>query len=149
MSLLNNSLQYIVFYKIVIKTISRGIKMFLERLFVRKCTHPNISPDIENAYCPDCGKLIRNEWFVTRCACCGVKLKTMVKQGKIAPQRHYCSNCGSNEFTIEKLDKISFININFAVLIKHVIENDTIHASTVSLWQEKSIEQPRLLTQSL
>ncbi|MBR6126711.1 hypothetical protein IKQ21_03410, partial [bacterium] len=61
--------------------------MFLTNLFnlKPKCTHDKITPDIEQGYCPDCGKLIRNEWYITRCSCCGVKMKAMVKNGEIVP----------------------------------------------------------------
>ena len=38
------------------------------------CRHDKIRPDVDRAYCPDCGKLIKNEWFITRCSCCGVKM---------------------------------------------------------------------------
>ena len=36
----------------------------------------------------------KNEWYVTRCACCGVKLKTNLRNGDIFPQHKFCSNCG-------------------------------------------------------
>ncbi len=113
-----------------------------------KCTHSKIQPDIEQAYCPDCGKLIQNEWYVTRCRCCGVKMKAMVKNGQIIPQNHYCSNCGSSDFEVEKIDKINFIDINFAALIKREIEEEKF-CNTTKCWQEKTIEKPKLLVQYL
>ena len=113
-----------------------------------KCAHTKIRPDVEQQYCPDCGKLIRNEWYVTRCACCGVKMKAMVKNGEIVPQLHYCSNCGSEEFSVEKVEKINFIDINFAALIRREVEEEKFF-STTKCWQEKMPEQPKLLTQFL
>ena len=83
-----------------------------------KCNHNKVRPDVEQAYCPDCGKLIQNEWYITRCNCCGVKMKAMLKNGQIVPQEHYCSNCGGEDFIVEKLEKINFIDIRFAVLVK-------------------------------
>ena len=52
--------------------------MFITDLLklTHKCKHEHVTPDRDCAYCPDCGKLIKNEWYITRCACCGVKLKT-------------------------------------------------------------------------
>ena len=122
--------------------------MIFTNLFTKKCNHEHVSPEKECAYCPDCGKLIRNDWYITRCSCCGVKLKSMSKNGQVVPQAHYCSNCGSEDFTVEKIDKINFIDINFAVLIKKVEENrQTFH--TTRLWQERTDAQPKLLAQYL
>lgn len=118
--------------------------------FKRACSHDKIRPDIETSYCPDCGKLIKNEWYITRCACCGIKLKTMTKNNKIIPQNHYCSNCGANEYIIEKLDKINFIDINFAALIKKEVDTElNKQPLTTQCWQERNIVPQKLLTLSL
>ena len=121
--------------------------MFLTNLlkFNRACSHDKITPNLERGYCPDCGKLIENEWYITRCACCGVKLKTISKNGVALPQYHYCVNCGASEYVIEKLEKINFIDINFAVLIKKEIEAKKTNFSSTQCWQEKTSEQPKLL----
>lgn len=89
----------------------------------RECMHSKIRPDADFAYCPDCGELIENRWFLTRCACCGVKLRAIIKNGEVVPEEHFCHNCGSKEFVIEKLEKISFIDIDYAVLVKAVVKN--------------------------
>ena len=124
--------------------------MFLTNLFKlsKKCTHERITPDMEQGYCPDCGKLIKNEWYITRCACCGVKMKAMVKNGEIVPQNHFCTNCGSYEYKKEKLEQINFIDINFAALVKTEVEDENF-CSTTRLWQEKTPAQPKLLAQYL
>ena len=121
--------------------------MFLTNLFNKKCQHEHITPDKKFGYCPTCGELIENEWFITRCSCCGVKLKAMLKNGHVVPQYHYCTNCGNTEFSIEKLEKINFIDINFAVLVKS-IKHDTTLCKTTSFWQERTIELPKLPLQS-
>ena len=126
--------------------------MFITDLFkfTHNCKHENVTPDRDIAYCPDCGKLVKNEWYITRCSCCGVKLKTMVKNGQIVPQHNFCSNCGANDFIIEKLEQINFIDINFAALKKCVVdENLERKFSTTCCWQEKTISQPKLLVQYL
>ena len=116
--------------------------------FRTTCSHDKIRPDVEQAYCPDCGKLIKNEWYITRCSCCGVKMKAMVKNGQIVPQEHFCSNCGGEDFSVEKIEKINFIDINFAALIKtEVVENR--FCNTTKCWQENMPEQPKLLVQYL
>ena len=125
--------------------------MFLTNLFNFKkcCQHDKITPDMEFGYCPDCGKLIVNEWYITRCACCGVKLKAMNRNGEIVPQNHYCINCGHQDFVVEKLPRINFIDINFAVLVKKEVEEPVKQVQTTQCWEEKKYEQPKLLTQYL
>ncbi|MBE7711480.1 MAG: hypothetical protein E7Z92_05000 [Cyanobacteria bacterium SIG31] len=115
--------------------------------FNKKCTHEKIPPNLEKAYCPDCGKLIKNEWYITRCACCGVKLRAKSRNGEITSLEHYCTNCGSQEVIVEQLDQINFININYAVLVKKEVENILENKYTTQCWQEKTNEQPKLLTQ--
>jgi len=122
-------------------------RLFLPTFSIQ-CAHDKIRPDVEQAYCPDCGKLIKNEWYITRCSCCGVKMKAMVKNGQIVPQEHYCSNCGGEDFTVEKIEKINFIDINFAALVKKEVEEERF-CSTTKCWQEKMPEQPKLLVQYL
>lgn len=125
--------------------------MFLTDLFNLKktCHHDSITPDIEAGYCPDCGKFIRNEWYVTRCACCGIKLKTISVKNEIRPQHNFCCNCGSEEYIVEKLPKINFIDINFAVLQKREVEDSSKKVCTTQCWQEKTPSQPKLLVQYL
>ena len=89
-----------------------------------KCTHSKVAPDVDFAYCPDCGELIENQWYLVRCACCGIKLRGIIKNGEIIPEKHFCHNCGTREYVIERIDKINFIDINYAVLIKSVVENN-------------------------
>ena len=113
-----------------------------------KCVHEKITPDMEQGYCPDCGKLIVNEWYITRCNCCGVKMKAMLKNGQIIPQNHYCTNCGAHDYSVEKLEQINFIDINFAALVKREVEPEPIY-STTRCWQEKTPEKPKLLVQYL
>ena len=121
--------------------------MFLTDLLGLKktCTHEKITPELEFGYCPDCGKLIKNEWYITRCSCCGVKVKAIVRNGEVVPQNHYCTNCGSEEYVTEKLDKINFVNINYAVLIKKEFDEAEKRQFTTQCWQERTVSQPKLL----
>ena len=86
----------------------------------KNCSHHHVAPDVDFAYCPDCGELIENQWYLLRCSCCGVKLKGIIKNGEIMPEKHFCHNCGTKEFVIERINKINFIDINYAVLVKAV-----------------------------
>ena len=98
--------------------------MLFESFFTKECKHEKFSIDREIGYCPDCGELIENQWFLMRCSCCGVKHQAIVKNGKIIPLEKFCSNCGSKEFAIEQIEKINFIDVNYAVHIKKVVVND-------------------------
>ena len=122
--------------------------MFFTNLFnfSKKCTHDKITPSMDRGYCPDCGKLIQNEWYITRCKSCGVKMKAMLRNGEVVPQYHYCGNCGGDDFSVEKLERLNFIDINFAVLVKKVVEEEKV-CPTTRCWQEKTIERPKLLVQ--
>lgn len=91
----------------------------------KTCSHTHVRPDVDYAYCPDCGELIENQWYLVRCACCGVKLKGIFKNGEIMPEKHFCHNCGTREFVVERINKINFIDISYAVLVKAVVPNSS------------------------
>ena len=101
---------------------------------IRQCKHENFPPDKEIGYCPDCGELIENQWFIVRCACCGVKHKAVIKNGKIVPVEKFCHNCGGKGFIVERVNKINFIDINYAVLVKTIIPCK--HAAYTQTWEE-------------
>lgn len=90
-------------------------------LFNKKCTHDKVPPQEDYYYCPDCGELIQNKWYLVRCASCGLKEIATVKNGEIIPQENFCHNCGCKSFKIEPLEKIDCINVNYAVLIKEIV----------------------------
>lgn len=122
--------------------------MIFAEFFNHECKHERFSADKDIGYCPDCGELIENQWFLMRCACCGVKHRAIVRNGKIVPLDKFCQNCGSKEFIVERINKINFIDINYAVLIKQVIENDI--KEFTQTWVESTEKQnykQRLLEQ--
>ena len=90
----------------------------------RVCQHDKVTPEVDFAYCPDCGELIENQWFIMRCACCGVKVRAMIKNGEIVAKEKFCHNCGSSIYTVDKIDKINFIDVNYAVLVKKVVTHE-------------------------
>ena len=92
----------------------------------RECTHNKIPPEVECAYCPDCGELVENQWFILRCACCGVKVPAVIKNGKIVPLQKHCTNCGMSDFNVEKLEKVNFINVDYAVLMKKTVHSENV-----------------------
>ena len=92
--------------------------------FSKECEHSKVPLDEEYYYCPDCGELIENQWYLVRCASCGLKEIATVKNGEIVPVDNFCHNCGGRDYTVERLEKIDCININYAVLIKAVVKNE-------------------------
>ena len=114
--------------------------------FGKECTHDKVPLDADYYYCPDCGELIENQWYLVRCASCGLKEIATVKNGEIVPLDNFCHNCGSREYTVERLEKIDCININYAVLIKAIVRDETQEYS--QSWVEAiqtSFDKPKLL----
>lgn len=112
-------------------------------LFFKKkneCTHDRISPEADAGYCPDCGKYIENKWYLTRCNCCNIKRKTIIKHGIIQPDSRYCPNCGAEYFHVEIIPNINFIDINFAVLVKEI--NEAISQNRTQSWIEHNNFEP-------
>lgn len=92
--------------------------------FNKECTHDKVPLDAEYYYCPDCGQLIENQWYLVRCASCGLKEIATVKNGEVVPADNFCHNCGGKKYSVERLEKIDCININYAVLIKATVKNE-------------------------
>ncbi len=115
----------------------------------KSCSHSKVRADVDFAYCPDCGELVENQWYLVRCACCGVKLRGMIKNGEIVPENHFCHNCGTRDYVIERINKINFIDISYAVLVKAIVHNN--EYSYIQSWVDSrtSNYRPKLLKQSL
>lgn len=112
-----------------------------------ECSHSHVKADVDFAYCPDCGELIENQWYLVRCACCGVKLRGMIKNGEVVPEKHFCHNCGTREFVVERINKINFIDINYAVLVKAVVPNHEFNYTQSWVDTKTSYYKPKLLKQ--
>jgi len=107
------------------------------------CSHEKISPNMKAGYCPDCGEYVENHWYISRCECCGIKQKTSVKNKKIFTDAKFCKNCGSNSFIVETLDCIDIVNINYAVVQKHVRE--TKKQNIIQAWIDQNACVPMKL----
>ncbi len=122
--------------------------LFLELVYnlipKSECQHDKVSPLSDGEYCPDCGRYIVNEWYITRCKCCGVRLQSVKKGESIIPAEKFCHNCGGSDFYLEKLSKIDFVNINYAVLIKRAMEDGTL-TRTTQCWQDEENEVSTVL----
>ena len=112
----------------------------------KKCSHEHVPIDADFYYCPDCGELIENQWFLVRCASCGLKEIATIKNGEVVPANQFCHNCGAKGYIVERIEKIDCININYAVLIKQAVKNET--DSYTQSWvdfTQTSNSQPKLL----
>ena len=90
----------------------------------RKCQHTKVPLDTDIGYCPDCGELIENHWYITRCKCCGMKERTTIRDGEVVPEEGFCHNCGSKAYIVEEIEQIDCININYAIIVRKVVENE-------------------------
>ena len=117
--------------------------------FNKKCQHNKVPLDTDIGYCPDCGELIENHWYITRCGCCGVKERATIRNGEVVPEAEFCPNCGGKAYKIEKIEKIDCININYAIVVREIVKNE-INEYTQS-WvdaMQTSNYTPKLLRQS-
>ncbi|MBQ2644470.1 hypothetical protein IJG14_02715 [bacterium] len=114
------------------------ISDFLKSL--RGCQHKKVNINTKGAYCPDCGEYIIVKWYLVRCSCCGVKrIAYLDFNDNVKPEDRYCPNCGNEEITIEAIEKINFVDINFAVHKKEIVKIE--HGMTTQVWTEKEERQ--------
>ena len=117
--------------------------------FNKECQHNKVPLDTDIGYCPDCGELIENHWYITRCGCCGVKERATIRNGEVVPEAEFCPNCGGKAYKIEEIEKIDCININYAIVVREIVKNE-INEYTQS-WvdaMQTSNYTPKLLRQS-
>ena len=117
--------------------------------FNKKCQHNKVPLDTDIGYCPDCGELIENHWYITRFGCCGVKERATIRNGEVVPEAEFCPNCGGKAYKIEEIEKIDCININYAIVVREIVKNE-INEYTQS-WvdaMQTSNYTPKLLRQS-
>lgn len=50
----------------------------------------------------------------------------MIRNGKIVPVDKHCTNCGMAEFNVERLEKVNFINVAYAVLLKKTVHSEEV-----------------------
>ncbi len=100
-----------------------------------ECKHTHVPIDVDEAYCTECGALIKNKWFLIRCSSCNIKRTAHCEYDIIKPDTKYCPNCGGTDFYIQELDNINFIDLHYAVLKKTVIPQTK--RATRQIWIEQ------------
>ena len=112
----------------------------------RECNHARVPVEVEEAYCPDCGALVKNKWYLVRCACCDIKRTAHTHYDEIVPDNKFCHNCGSSDYYIEELNTVNFTDVRYAVYKKIVIKQQGV--TTRQIWIEKEehlLEEKKLL----
>lgn len=117
-----------------------------EFLWEKTCPHEKITSFMKAGYCPDCGEYVENHWYITRCECCGVKQKTLVRNGKMVTSTNFCKNCGSNSFVIEELDCLDIVSVNYAVVQKQTRKIS--RPNVIQTWIEENTYTPMKLLPS-
>ena len=85
-----------------------------------RCSHKNALLNSTSGYCPDCGQYLVKKYYLVRCSRCDIKRTARLVWDEIVPTERYCSNCGSDEYYIEQIDKINFIDAKYALCIKEI-----------------------------
>ena len=78
---------------------------------------------------------------------CYLKREAKIFFGDVLPEEKFCTNCGSKEFYVEKLDKISFIDIPYAIHTKEVVSPELLDFVSAQIWVDENKTKPvRYLT---
>ena len=111
-----------------------------------KCSHRNALLYSENGYCPDCGQYLVKNYYLIRCSRCDIKREAKLAWGEIVPAQKFCSNCGEQDYYIEKLDKVNFIDAKYAIYLKEIAtEIKTLHPES-QIWVEEDNTIKQLTT---
>ena len=105
-----------------------------------KCSHKNALLYAESGYCPDCGEYLVKNYYILRCSRCDVKRTAKLVWGDIVPTEKYCSNCGCQDYYIEKLDKVNFVDAPYAIYIKEIAAEYKDTHPEVQVWVEENEE---------
>ena len=99
------------------------------------CNHPQLNLHLKFQYCPDCGELVELSWYIIRCKCCEVKRDAILKFGEILPKDNFCTNCGSKDFYIQKIEDLKFYDIYHAILFEKTV-NAKVKRKYTQIWTD-------------
>ncbi len=116
----------------------KNMRLFNFFKIKHECSHNKVSADVEEAYCPDCGALVQNKWFLVRCSCCNIKRIAHRHYDEIVPDTKFCKNCGSSDYYIQELENLNFTDVRYAVFKKIIITNQLQNISTRQIWVEEA-----------
>ncbi|MBR1617043.1 hypothetical protein IJ670_02720 [bacterium] len=102
-----------------------------------KCAHKHALLNSDVGYCPDCGEFLVKNYYLVRCARCDIKREAKIFFGQVMPQDKFCSNCGSSEYYVEKIDKINFVDASWAVYLKEIADDISNLHPEAQIWVEE------------
>ncbi len=112
---------------------------------IRGCRHEKVKIESCGSYCPDCGEYITIKWYLVRCSCCGVKRSALLDfNDNVKAADKYCPNCGSIHTVVEEIEKINFVDINFAVHKKEITEQRVRYSAT-QIWTDNEDKKEQAL----
>ncbi len=103
----------------------------------KNCSHKNALINCDIGYCPDCGEYLEKNYYIIRCARCDKKRQAKYLLDNIVPIEKYCAHCGESSYIVEKIDKINFVDVNFAICLKEPILMDLDPTSTIWVEEDK------------
>ncbi len=112
-----------------------NFKKYIKDLF--KCRHKNALLYSNEGFCPDCGRYLKKNYYVVRCAHCDFKRAAKKNFDEIAPVEKFCTNCGESGFIIEKYDRLNFVDINYAIEVKEEVERESLSLG-FEIWVDKA-----------
>ena len=112
----------------------------------KTCMHNEVSPYLDSGYCPECGEYVYCNWYMVRCSCCNIKRVGIIHNNIILPKNKFCTNCGSSDFYIVKLQKINFIDLKYTIFKKET-NNDILKSDTSIYWVEDKEENLKTISQ--
>ena len=113
------------------------LKRFIKNIF--SCRHKNALKGTNEGFCPDCGKYLKKRYYVVRCADCDVKRIAKKRFDEITPVDKFCTCCGSSDFVIEQYENLNFVDINYAIEVKEVIEDNSA-INELEIWVDNNKE---------
>ena len=123
------------------------MKNILITFFQKKnnCNHKNALLYSDCGYCPDCGQYLVKNYYLVRCSRCDIKREAKIYWGEVVPKDKYCSNCGSKEYYVEKIDIVNFVDANYAVYLKEIAnEMQSMHPE-MQIWVESEPSRAKQL----
>ena len=105
-----------------------------------KCNHKKALLYTNQGYCPECGEYLVKNYYLIRCSRCDIKREAKISWGEVVPLNKFCCNCGCEEYYIEKLDKVNFIDAKYAVYLKEIADKMQDLHPEAQIWVEKDNE---------
>ncbi len=114
-----------------------------------KCSHKHALLYQDSGYCPDCGEYLAKNYYLLRCARCDIKREAKLLWDEIVPKEKFCSNCGSEEYYIEKIDKVNFVDANYAICLKEIADKMQDLHPEAQVWVEDCGNLKQITSQAL